>query len=261
MEKVRQQGLPAIVRGRLRWYRDLLRVKLVHSHALGRMITWTGNRVRLDGMVFSTDSPLIQSTEKSALFVGLHELHERSLLKRWLPVDLPVVEFGGGLGVVACAVNQRLVRPENHIVVEANPGVMQILERNRSLNACRFQVLHKALAYEVEAVEFSIEHNFLGSRIGGDSPRTVSVPTTSLRSLADTAGFDQMSVICDVEGAEASMVERELDMLCRRVQFLLVEIHPEFLGEEAAAKLVQTLQAGGFTLRERLGDNWAFTRH
>ena len=260
IEKVRQRGLAAIVRGRLRWYRDLMRVKLVHSQALGRMITLTGNRVRLDGMVFSTDSPLIQPTEKSALFVGLHELHERSLLRHWLPADLPIVEFGGGLGVVACAANQRLERPENHIVVEANPGVTRILERNRDLNNCRFQVMHKALAYEADTVEFSIEPNFLGSRIGGDSPTTVAVPTTSLRAVADAAGFDQMSVICDVEGAEASMVERELDVLQERVRFLLVEIHPEFLGEKAASRMVETLQAAGFALRDRLGDNWAFTR-
>ena len=260
IEKVRQRGVTAIVRGRLRWYCNSMRVKFVHSQTLGKLIALTGNRVRLEGMVFSTDSPLIESTEKSALFVGLHELYERNLLSRWLPVDLPVVELGGGLGVVACTANRKLVRPDHHIVVEANPGVTPILERNRDLNGCRFQVVNKALAYGAETVEFSIARNFLGSRIGGDSVTTVAVPTTSLRTIADTVGFDQMSVICDVEGAEAAMVEHELDTLRERVRFLLVEVHPQFLGESAASRLVETLQTAGFALRERLDDNWAFAR-
>jgi FkbM family methyltransferase len=260
INKVRQQGLVAIVRGRLRWYRDLMRVKFVRNRTLGRIIELTGNRVRLDGMVFSTDSPLIQPTEKSALFVGLHELDERTLLRRWLPADLPVVEFGGGLGVVSCATNRKLCHRENHIVVEANPAIIPVLERNRDLNGCQFQLVNKALAYDTETIEFDIQPNFLSSRIGRDPARAVSVPTTSLKTIADAAGFDQMSVICDTEGAEATLVERELDTLRQRVRFLLVEIHPGFLGNAAASRLVETLQASGFTLRERAHDNWAFTR-
>jgi FkbM family methyltransferase len=261
INRVRQQGLSAIVRRRLCWYRDLARVKFVRNRMLGRIIELTGNRVRLDGMLFSTDSPLIQPTEKSALFVGLHELDERTLLSRWLPVELPLVEFGGGLGVVSCAANRKLVTRENHIVVEANPEITLVLERNRDLNGCQFQVVNKALAYGAETVEFNIQRNFLSSRIGSDPAKVVSVPTTSLKAVADAAGFDQMSVICDTEGAEASMVERELDTLRQRVRFLLVEIHPGFLGDAVASRLVETLQASGFTLRERSHHNWAFTRN
>jgi len=224
------------------------------------MVELMGNRIRIEGMVFSTDSPVIETNHKSTMFVRLYELAERTLVDRWLPADLPIVEFGGGLGVVSCVANRKLIRREQHIVVEANPKIVGLLEQNRDLNNCRFQVVNKALAYETESVEFTFHSNFLSGRVGGDSAGAVSVPATSLKAVADASGFDQISVICDAEGAEASLVIREIETLRQRVQFLLVEIHPEFLGNEGASQLVQELQSSGFTLRERSHDNWAFTR-
>jgi hypothetical protein len=134
------------------------------------------------------------------------------------------------------------------------------LKHNRDLNHCRFQIVNQALAYEAPTVDFGIERDFLSSRIDGGSATVASIPATSLKAIADSAGFDQISVICDTEGAEAALVEREQDTLRQRVRFLLVEIHPEFIGCEAASAVVSRLQAAGFTLRERYFNNWAFTR-
>ena len=260
LNKLHQDGIRAIIRRRLRWYRDVIAVRCVRSRTIGRVVELMGNRVRIDGMVFSTDSPAIATSDKSAMFVALYEVAERMLVGRWLPADLPIVEFGGGLGVVSCAANRKLTRREQHVVVEANPRIVGLLQQNRDLNNCRFQVVNKALAYGLESVKFTLQSNFLSGRIGGDSPEVVAVPATSLKAVADASGFDQISVICDTEGAEALLVSEELDTLRQRVRFLLVEIHPEFLGNEGASQVVQTLESSGFTLRERSHDNWAFSR-
>ena len=140
-----EAGLVSAFSRRLRRYWNL---------ALGRIVELTGNRIWTDGMVFSLDSPVIYREQKWILFSQPHEPHERMLLDRWLPRELALVEFGGGIGVVSCVSNRKLAKPEMHIVVEANPAPVPLVERNRDLNGCRYQVIHKALAYDAEAVRF-----------------------------------------------------------------------------------------------------------
>jgi FkbM family methyltransferase len=253
LDKLKQDGLLTILGRRANWYWSAL------SHqTAGWMIERLGVRIRVDGATFSARTPLIPRFEKGVMFFGGHETEEREILERWLIPDLPVVEFGGGIGVVACLTNRKLARPLDHIVVEANPEIVPLLEQNRNLNGCRFRVLNKALAYGTDTVDFGVGPRFVGGRVGGEGT-TVAVEATSLETIAAEAGFDQISLICDIEGAEAELVERELDTLCRRVHLLIVEIHPAIIGEEAASRMVRALEASGFVLRDRVGRNWAFT--
>ena len=224
-EKIPQRKLVSVLAGRLQRYGNLV---------LGRIVELLGNRIRVGGMVFSIDSPTIKLAQKWSLFSEDHEPHEHALLNRWLPTDLPIVEFGGGIGVISCSSNRRLVRPEEHIVVKAHPGLIPLLERNRDLNGCRFQIRHKALAYGAESVRFNLCWSLFGGRVGDPSDNSVLVPSTSLKAIADESGFDQISVICDIEGTEAALVDREMDTLRHRVRFLLVEIHPDVIGDESA---------------------------
>jgi FkbM family methyltransferase len=229
------------------------------SRALGRAFEVLGDRLRIDGMVFSLDAPVINRAQKWSLFTQQHEEHERALVKRWLPNDLPIIEFGGAIGVVSCSANRKLNKPEQHIVVEANAEIIPLLERNRDLNGCRFQIKNKALAYDAESVRFSLHWNPFGGRLGDHGEKSVSVPSVSLNAILDESGFDQISVICDVEGAEAMLVDRELDTLRNHVKFFLVEIHPDAIGAEGLSRMLQSLLAAGFVLRDQSGRNWAFT--
>ena len=115
------------------------------------------------------------------------------------------------------------------------------------------------MAYDSESVRFSLHWNLFGGRLGDHGEKSVLVPATSLKAVADGAGFNQVSVICDVEGAEALLIERELDTLRNRVRFLLVEIHPDIIGDEATSRMLQMLLTSGFILRDQSGRNWAFT--
>jgi FkbM family methyltransferase len=263
VQRIREDGVRTIVRRRLRWYGGTAfrTARAWRNEMAGRFVERTGNRVRIAGLTFSVDSPLIATSQKGEMLFGLCESEERALLARSLRVDLPVVEFGGGMGVIACSTNRKLVHPDRHIVVEANSGMIPVLERNRDMNSCRFQVVNKALAYDSESVDFPVNPRFTASRIGGTTAGGVamSVPTTSVAATADAAGFDQFTLICDIEGAEAALVETELDTLRRRVRFFLVEIHPGILGDDTVGRIVQTIQKAGFSLQDRHGINWAFS--
>ena len=255
--KVHQEGLGAILRRRLRWYWSMI---CINNRSVGRMVEILGNRVRIEGLVFSVNSPSIETPHKSTLFFGLHELDERKLLGQYLPRDLPIVEFGGGLGVISCLASRRISRPDRHVVVEANPRLIPLIEQNRSRNGCRFTVINKALAYDSSMIEFSIKSDFVSSGVGMATDEMVSVATTTMKETADAAGFDQFSLICDIEGAEAALVDREIDSLRERVPFILIEVHPGVIGSDAVTEMICELESTGFVVLDQCGDNFVLTR-
>jgi hypothetical protein len=73
---------------------------------------------------------------------GLYEVPERFAVRNFGRCDLPVVEFGGSVGVVVCLLNRRLRNLGNHVVVEADPGWAPLLTENRGQNRCRFEISH-----------------------------------------------------------------------------------------------------------------------
>ena len=241
---LREGPIPALKR-RYGWYKSIIQID---NYYVGRLIELSGNRVRMDGLVISVDSPSVSTRNKSALYFGFHEADEREILKKHLPRGLPVIEFGAGIGVISCLTNRGLDEPSRHVVIEANPRLIPVIERNRSLNRCRFTVLNKALAYDSPTIEFDVKADFVRSGGGEDATtERVSVATTTLKEVADGAGFDQFSVVCDIEGYESLLVDREADVLAARVPFLLVEIHPWMIGDEATA---DARQAGWGRLRQ-----------
>jgi len=188
-------------------------------------------------------------------------MDERALIGRWLPSDVPVLEFGGGLGVVSCLVNSKLDDPEKHIVVEPNPSMVAILERNRRINACKFQVVSKAISYGFDHVDLNIDEQFVSSSVKGlSNGKTIKVETTSVTDLLMQAGFESAGIVCDIEGSEAEIIERELPTLGDRIRFFMTEMHPRILGQNAVGGLMVALENLGFVLKEQLGDSVFYIR-
>lgn len=239
--------------------RGLLRVALEKVTSGKRVTAWLrwcrrryvavrGNRVTVEGCRFVVDNPVICTELKSQLIDGRYEQQEREMVRTYLDPGLPVVELGGAIGVVACLTNRRLADPSAHVVVEANPDLIPVLETNRDLNGCGFSVLHRAIAYERDEVTFFRNTHFYAGNLfnawneaPGDSIR---VPTTGLRSILDDFGFDRCALICDIEGGEFDLVNHEADTLRDRVVTLMVEVH-----EHVAPELAK----GFFPKLERIG--------
>jgi FkbM family methyltransferase len=165
---------------------------------------------------------------------------------RYLPPDLPAVELGAGLGFVSCLANRRLGKPERHVCVEANPVVLPFLHRNRDRNRCRFIIRHGALAYDAPEVQLGVDEYVSRSSIGDDTKPLVTVPTTSLAGVLGENGFDRVSVICDIEGAEQALFAREGVLLREGVQTLILEVHPQLYGPSGVEELEAASGALGF---------------
>jgi FkbM family methyltransferase len=228
--------------------------RVIRAWMVGRRVENRGNRVEVSGLIFSVENPLIHVRMKSTLVDGSYERPERALIEQFLPPEAPVVELGGAIGVVSCFTNRRLVRPEQHVVIEANPALIPTLEHNRELNRSRFRIKHAALGYDSDQVEFYTGASFLAGSVAPVSQHSVRVPAATLASILDEAGFTTACLIADIEGAEATLVEREPDVLRARIQWFIFEFHPPILGSDRTERLFEQLRLIGFIERGR--DEW-----
>lgn len=224
------------------WYED--------SAVLGALVEVMGNRVRVEGLQFSVESPLILRKLKSRFLTDRYEKPERRLLRKYLDPALPVVELGACIGVVSCVTNRLLLDPSAHVVVEAHPQLIPLLEQNRELNGCKFTIVAKALAYGTQEVAFGLHEYFVGSGLRRPAERQVMVPATTLRALADERGFGDFQLICDIEGYEVDLIANEGDLLRERVSLLVLETHGFIVGDDEIARMAARLRELGFQLRE-----------
>lgn len=206
--------------------------------------------VRIEGRVFRIDSPLISDRLKSRLLYRRYERTERALLRLHLPTSLPVIELGGGIGVVACIVNARLRDPTRHVVVEPNIRVLPLLATNRGANDARFTIVHGAIAYGSPRVGVTHGEDLLGTTTGGTASETA--PALTVEALADAHRFATFTLICDIEGAEIDLVQHELVTLQRRAAVIVVEEHPEIHPPPSRKAMIERLLAAGFTEVQRI---------
>jgi len=248
---IKRDGLRPVVHRRLNWYRDRLK---------GTIVALKGNRIYMDGMTYSVEP--FSSTLKCTLAKGRFEEPERELVRQWLPADIPVVELGGGMGAVSCLANRKLSDPAQHIVVEANPEMVPLLERNRDLNGCRFSVVNAALGYDSSSLTLDLDPDFVGSSASGakGASGTFTVRTATVSDMMGEGGFGQCGIICDIEGAEADLIERELPRVGERVRYLLAEFHPYILGETRTESLFDALREMGFVEKQTIGICAFFSR-
>lgn len=229
-----------------RWYDRWVRGR--DNPWLGRLVELHGDRLVIEGCRFSLDSPTITTRAKSWFVFGSYERPEREAIRRYLDPRLPVVELGASLGVVACLTNRRLRQRERHVVVEANPELVPLLERNRVANGCEFTIVQRALHYGGDRVDFYLHPHFLGGSTHPVSTSSTVVPTTTLKELLDRFDFTGCTLICDIEGGEASLVEHEAGVLRDSVALLVLEVHPWLLGSDGVAGLLGQLAGLGFEL-------------
>lgn len=254
IEKIRKYGVGGIIARKADWYSQLWG---------GWRVERGGNVINLDGMTFSLDWPHFTLSLKNTISKGQYEAEERELVRRWLPADVPVVELGGGLGAVSCLANRKLADPKRHLVVEANPAMVPVLERNRDINGCQFTVTNKALGYDADTITMEIDQDFVASSAVGmvtSTAHTVQVPATGVAAAMADQGFDRVGIICDIEGAEAELVKREFPVLGEKIRYILAELHPLVIGEAATAELKESLLQLGFAEKQTIGDCIFYSR-
>jgi FkbM family methyltransferase len=211
----------------------------------------------LDGCTFSLAS-IPDSLTKLFLLDGRYELPERRAVKKHLRRDLPVIELGGALGVVACITNKLLTDPTAHVVIEANPLAIPPLTLNKETNHCAFEIVNRAIAYDVDAVTFSPTVDLASNSIDSDgtqlygTERPVTVKAIQLGTLVAEHGYSRFSLVCDIEGKEYDLICHEIEVL-KKADVIVMETHARIIGEEKNKDLISRLLDIGFRVVEEEG--------
>jgi FkbM family methyltransferase len=211
----------------------------------------------LDGCTFTLET-IPDSLTKLFLLDGRYELPERRAVKKHLRRDLPVIELGGALGVVACVTNKLLAQPADHIVVEANPLAIPTLTSNKERNHCAFEIVNRAIAYGVDTVTFSPTVDIASNSIESDgtelygTEKPVTVKAVHLKDLVADHGFARFSLVCDIEGKEYDLVNHEIEVL-QKADVIVMETHARLIGEDKNRLLIKKLTEIGFTIVEEDG--------
>jgi FkbM family methyltransferase len=177
---------------------------------------------------------------------GQYENKEIWMVEEYLDPELPVVELGGGLGVVSCVINRLLARPEHHIVVEANPYLIELLEENKKRNGSQFEIVPRAIGYSAQMIIHCSNRNPCLGNSFQQHDKQVNVKTTALRNLITKYDFRELSLVSDIEGAEAALFTNEIELLAERVKLLIFEAHPEYVGFERVRHQLGSLVEWGF---------------
>lgn len=143
-----------------------------------------------------------------------YEVEEIRFLKRILQTGMNVVELGGSLGIVSGIVRSIIGPMAKHIIVEANPELINICKGNACVNSktTETEVICKAVSYSSKAkVGFTKGINSHTGRLSNTSDKVYyEVEKVKLRALVEKlSDKDSYVLICDIEGAEYDMFKKE----------------------------------------------------
>jgi FkbM family methyltransferase len=203
--------------------------------------------VTLDGCTFSLRH-IPNTPMKLVLLDGEYESFERRAVLQYVDPEQPVIELGGCIGVVACITNRMLNDARSHVVLEANPEVIPLLEESRRSNRCQFEIVNAAITYGKSSATFSPSRDLWSNSLLPDSRgATVTVPATRLRDIVDGKNFNSFTLICDIEGFEYELILNEAEVL-QRAQTIILETHARVIGEAKTAQLLDKLKEIGFRM-------------
>jgi FkbM family methyltransferase len=198
--------------------------------------------IKNGGIALVAKHPAISAEMRHVLYFNLYEVPELEILRRTLEPTDRVLEVGGGIGFLSTYL-ARICGDQNVTTVEANPNLEAIIRRNHQLNGVAPDVIVAAATCDATcktATLFLAEDFWSTSTVRQDEKKTV-VPTVNLNRLIDE--FMPSYLILDIEGAEVAMAPAlRLD----GVEKLLIELHPQVTGNDAANGVVQQFVQAGF---------------
>jgi len=207
----------------------------------------------------------IQSSIRYAFARGRpYEKTEAKMIINYLMIDTNVIELGGCLGVISALIRHNIGANAHHLIVEANPDLTEICFSNAT-NA----TTKKNTSIEVAAVDYSNKkyvnfvfgHHMHVGRVSKDQEKGIRTQTTTLSELVTKIPKGPFALICDIEGAEEHLFEREGSVMSN-VTLLILETHPYMYsdGANTQKKILDCIASYGLQEIDREGDVVCFKR-
>jgi FkbM family methyltransferase len=185
-----------------------------------------------------------------AIYTDHYVFPEIALVDAYLERGDRVMELGGGLGVLSafCA---RRVGSSNVVTYEGNPALEKRALETYRLNGVNPRFVPGLIGQEAGEQTFYVAKSTWSSSTLPHPWRRTTPVRLPVRSFdAELQEFDPTFVVMDIEGGEYDLLTR-VDW--RNVRKLVVEHHPQVLGEEKVEEVRERLREFGFVTREAIG--------
>lgn len=222
------------------------------------------------GLVIDTRHPHVPRSVVPRLYWKLYERAEVDFVSDYLRPDLPAIELGGCLGVVACCVARKQKDRARLISVEANPHLREVILKNLNRNqvADNVEVMPGAIDFSGEkTAQIVVAQDAVGTHVQRDvncekEQGTETVPAVQLGSLLTEHGIDgDYALVCDIESAEADIILSGHDALAN-CQQIIMEFHPGMYAawDTNYESLRDRILSWGFEIKAIRGDVVCFER-
>lgn len=181
--------------------------RLVVGALFGGGVPFRGTRIR-PASRFAVEGPM--------LLAGNYERWEINFVHRHLPPGQQVIELGSSIGGNSCQIAMRLAPGIPMACVEANPDLIPVLAANLARNhpGRAVDIIHAMVGDAAGSGRLQVDGSTLrSSRTVGQ--RTVEVPAVRLADVVARIGPGPYSLVCDIEGAEASFLDNPGGVLDR----------------------------------------------
>lgn len=211
---------------------------------------------KVDGLTFEIPRDITTRSFRSRFLFKNYEREEQQLIAAHLPRTARVLELGGCIGVVSCIANKRLNDPSKHVVVEANPKLLEPLARNKSKNGRAFTIKHGIIA-DGETSRLYLHDLIVGGSTIRQTGRSVMVPNLRIGDLEAENGFTFDTLIMDIECGELPFLESHREFTAR-LQTVFIEIHDHIFGRDKGDRCRSLLAEAGLvrTARENISEVW-----
>lgn len=215
------------------------------------------HRIFLPDQYANERSPKSPHSLAERLTLEVWEVEEITLLRRYLSPDDSVIEMGACIGVLSVVTNSMLGESSKHVVVEADPKLIPVLEKNREMNNSRFEIIN-AIAGVPSDVEqqFRTSNFILGGSQLKETGNSITLPVVGLSQFKDDFNF----LILDIEGGEYHFIDTFIEEI-RSFQKLLIEFHPSHgYTKDDVNRYIAKLRGQGFKVMERIGHTVMFVK-
>jgi FkbM family methyltransferase len=206
--------------------------------------------LELRGVFIPDDPCIITPAIRAAIRSGRFEAEESGAVPGIVRDGDTILEIGAGIGFMSTLLARR---PEVRrvIAVEANPHLLPYMAALHRANGVEgIERLNAVLTTgDGASATFYLRRDFwMGSLLPGPNPynATVDVPSRDLNRLLRSE--EVTLIVCDVEGAEATLFEgADLGPVDR----IFVEVHDHLTGLKGIAALFRTLGGQSFAYDPR----------
>jgi len=154
-----------------------------------------------------------------------YEQFEQYLVSRWIKPNDVVLEIGARLGVVSSCINRMLSNKTNHVVIEPDTRIYDVLLENRKITKSHFQVCTNVLGNS--PLRLVLEDEGLGTRALNDgevNENTITVPNITVSNFFAKYKLKFNVLVIDCEGCLCKLIEENGDELLENIRFVLFEM-------------------------------------